>query len=382
MNKIFKYILGIIAIVIIGINVYIITTGHWVVYKILYHNLADLDDYKIFANRKVAASNEPFQWHSSIHFLQNKLPGEAATMLKEIGTTALLIIRNDTILLEQYEEGATDTTISNSFSMAKSYVSTLIGIALKQGLIKSLDQPVGDFLTEFKVWEKSKITLRHCLMMSSGLKWKEEYLNPFSSVTQAYYGNDIQKQISELKAIKIPGQGFEYKGSDTQILAFVLEKIYRKNLSQIASEQLWSPLGAGHSALWSLDKEGGREKASCCLNATARDFALLGRLYLRMGEWNQKHLLNSEYIKLATSPILLLDKEAKATNYYGYQWWLLPEYAERGIYYARGVGGQYIIVIPDENTIIVRLGKHRGNKQASSFEEVFALIDGVGRLKS
>lgn len=382
MKKFFKYLLGTVALVILGLNVYIITTGQWVVYKILYHNLADLDDYKIFANRSIEPSNQPFHWHTSTHFLQNKLPGEAAIMLKEIGTTALLMIKNDTILLEQYEEGTTDTTISNSFSMAKSYVSTLIGIALKQGLIQSLDQPVGDFLEEFKVWEKSKITIRHCLMMSSGLNWKEEYLNPFSSVTQAYYGSDIQAQISELKAIKTPGDAFEYKGGDTQILAFVLEKIYKKNLSQIASEQLWSPLGASHTALWSLDKEGGREKASCCLNATARDFALLGRLYLHLGKWNEKQLLQYDYIKLATSPILLPDKEGKATNYYGYQWWLLPEYADRGIYYARGVGGQYIIVIPSENTIIVRLGKHRGNKQASSFEEVFALIDAVGKLKS
>lgn len=380
MKKILKYLLFAFAVILIGFNVYIAATGQWVVYKVLYYNLAEIDDYKFFPNRTLPSSHKPFGWKTSTHFLKNKLPQEAALMLENLGTTATLIIRNDTILFEQYGEGAIDTTISSSFSMAKSYVSTMIGVALKQGLIKSLDQPIGDFLVEFKAWEKSKITLRHCLTMSSGLDWKEEYLNPFSSVTQAYYGDNIRKQITDLKAIKTPGETFEYKGGDTQILAFVLEKIYGKNLSEITTDLLWNPLGATHHALWSLDRVNGSEKASCCLNATARDFALLGRLYLNKGNWNGQQILDAAYVGLATTPNLLNTKEGTKTDFYGYQWWLLPEYDDEGIYYARGVGGQYIICVPNENMIIVRLGKQRGTKQGSSFEEVFALVDGSKKM--
>ena len=374
MKKIFKLIVVMLALAIVGFNIYIMATGQWVVYKIFYYNLANLDDYKIFANRTLPASSKPFKWNVAPKQTYS-LPDSLAKKFETIETTALLVIKNDTVLLEQYWEGYDAHTISNSFSMAKSYVSTLIGIACKEGLISSLDQPIGDFLQEFKIGEKSKITLRHCLMMSSGLNWKEEYLNPLSSVTQAYYGNDIRLLMSKLESIKKPGQAFEYKGGDTQILAFVLEKIYRKNLSEIATEKLWKPIGASNNALWSLDREEGEEKASCCLFATARDFALLGRLFLKQGNWEGKQLLDSSFINLAISPSLLPDKENKPTNYYGYQWWLLPEYTATNIYYARGVSGQYIIINPEKNIIIVRLGKQRGSKQGSSFDEVFDLVN-------
>lgn len=374
MNKILKLSLIAFATIFVAFNIYVMATGQWVVYKILYHNLADLDDYKIFENRKLEASATPFQWqHPST--TQRTLPYDLDKELLDLKTTVLFVVKNDSILFEQYWEGYDSSTISNSFSMAKSYVSTLIGIAHKEGLISSLDQPIGDFLTEFKQGKKSNITIRHCLSMSSGLNWKEEYLNPLSSVTQAYYGDDIEALISKLKVIKEPGKGFEYKGGDTQILAFVLEKIYKKNLSTIATEKIWKPLGATNEALWSLDKKDGREKASCCLNATARDFALLGRLYLKQGNWQGKQLLDASYISLATTPILLPDKEDKPTDYYGYQWWLLPDYMDQKIYYARGVGGQYIIILPEKKIIIVRLGKHRGSKQGNSFKEVYDLVN-------
>ncbi len=374
MKKTIKFIFVMLAFVIVGFNGYIMATGQWVVYRIFYYNLANLDDYKIFANRTLAASSKPFQWHTTSLQIHH-LPDSLAQELQAIETTALIAIRNDTVLLEQYWEGYNANTISNSFSMAKSYVSTLIGIAIKERMISSLDQPISVFLPEFKEGEKSKITLRHCLMMSSGLDWKEEYLNPLSSVTQAYYGNDIRQLMSKLKSIKKPGQAFEYKGGDTQLLAFVLEKIYQKNLSEIAAQKLWQPMGASNNALWSLDREGGDEKASCCLFATARDFALLGRLFLKQGNWEENQLLDSSFVNLATSPNLLPDKDGKSTNYYGYQWWLLPEYLDTKIYYARGVAGQYIIVLPEKNIVIVRLGKQRGSKQGNSFKEVFDLVN-------
>ncbi len=379
MNKILKLVLIAIAALFVAFNIYVMATGQWVVYKIIYHNLADLDDYKIFENRELKVSANPFQWKHTTS-TQRTLPYDLDKELQDLKTTALFVVKDDSILFEQYWEGYDSTTISNSFSMAKSYVSTLIGIAHHEGHIRSLDQPIGDFLTDFKQGKKSKITLRHCLSMSSGLNWKEQYLNPLSSVTQAYYGDDILKLISKLKVIKEPGKAFEYKGGDTQILAFVLEEIYKKNLSTIVTEKIWKPLGASNGALWSLDKKEGHEKASCCLNATARDFALLGRLFLKQGNWQGKQLLDSSYISLTTTPILLPDKEDKPTNYYGYQWWLLPEYTLQKIYYARGVSGQYIIIIPKINTIIVRLGKQRGSKQGDSFKEVYDLVNWVMKM--
>src|SRR5690606_33587242 len=138
------------------------------------------------------------------------------------------------LLHEQYWDGYSEESLSNSFSVAKSIVSILVGIALQEGALQSIDQPVGDYLPEFKEGAKANITIKHLLWMSSGLNWDESYGNPLSVTTEAYYGSDLKKVVRRLEAVEKPGQQFEYKSGDTQVLGFVLEAATGKSLADYA----------------------------------------------------------------------------------------------------------------------------------------------------
>lgn len=349
-------------------------TGTNYLFKALWYFTADIDDYKIFDNRTVDAGvGQPIPQSSTFN---SKQPSEELnSLLEKTSSVALLVLKNDSVLYEKYWKGYSDTSNSNSFSVAKTIVGLLTAFAVHDGFIKSLDQSIGDFLPEFKEGDKSKITVRSLLMMSSGTNWDESYSSPFSTTTEAYYGWDLYKVATSVKAEKTPATEWRYKSGDTELLGLVLEKATGKSLSAYASEKLWKPLGAQHSAIWSLDKKDGREKAYCCFNTNARDFSRIGTLLLHQGNWHGTQLLDSSVIELFTSPLSIKDDENKTADYYGYQLWRLPD--REGVFYARGILGQYIIVIPQKNIVIVRLGEHRGEIVRHSFEEVYALVDWV-----
>jgi CubicO group peptidase (beta-lactamase class C family) len=374
-----KIWLGIL-ITILLLNVALVILGKGYIYKALYYNLADIDDYKIFENRVIAKSAQPEEWPSSSSYNKKPLSSDFKNLLTETQSIAFLIIKNDSVYYEEYWDGYGRDSYSNSFSMAKSYIGTLVGIALKEGKIKSLDQPVGDYIPEYNEGENKKITIRHLLMMSGGLNWDEAYANPFSITTEAYYGTNLTKIVNRLKAVKPPGKIFEYKSGDTQVLSFVLQKATGLKVSNYAEEKLWGPLGATNKALWSLDEKDGNEKAYCCLSSNARNFARLGCLYLHSGNWQGTQILDSSYIKEALSSHGLKNVDGQEVNYYGYQTWLIPEYKGQNNFYFRGIMGQYVIVIPDKNIVMVRLGKKRGEKMFPHYQEVYAMIDEANRL--
>lgn len=376
LKKVFLWII----LILVAANVLIFITGNKHVYKALVYNFANIDDYEIFPNRKISPSS-PSPWPIHKNCMDSISP-LLKNRLKELETIAFVIIKADSICYEEYWDDYGPDSYSNSFSMAKSYVSALTGIALKEGKIKSLDQPVADFLPEFETYPENQIRIRHLLTMSSGLNWDESYIDPFSVTTKAYYGDDLKSTIKGLKAVDVPGIYFRYKSGDTQILSFVLEKATGKTVSEYLEEKIWGPLGAESPALWSLDKEGGFEKAYCCLNSNARDFARFGRLFLRQGNWNGKQIIDSAYVKESVTPIMLVDQDEQdeKVDFYGFSWWIIPDYKGQEIFYARGILGQYIIVIPELDLIMVRLGKQRGEIVGNHYEEVFLMIDEANRI--
>ncbi|MDX5346269.1 MAG: beta-lactamase family protein, partial [Hymenobacteraceae bacterium] len=140
-------------------------------------------------------------------------------------------------------------------------------------------------------------------------------------------------------------------------------------------------IGAVERAEWSVDKKGGQEKAYCCFFSNARDFARIGKLYLNNGIWNGDTLVPPAYVQASLTPMgQPAALTGETTNFYGYQWWLLPEYKGQDIFYARGILGQYIIVIPEKNIVIVRLGKERGEKLGFHHKELFTMVDAVNAL--
>lgn len=345
-------------------------TGNRYLYKAVVYNFAGIDDYEIFDNNTVAIAS-PVPWQLSEHYT-NTLPDTLDNYLAKLKTIGLLVIQNRKIIVEKYWEGYSDSSFSGSFSVAKSITSLLIGAAIHDGKIGSVNDPVGKYLPEFNSGEKAKVKIIDLLTMSSGSDWNESYANPFSVTTRLYYGSDAYKTATSVNIVTTPGTFHYYKSGDTQLLGLIVEKATGKSLSEYAAEKLWKPLRAGHPALWSTDKKDGDEKAYCCFNSNARDFARLGQLMLDSGKVNGVPVIDSVYFKKSISPCLIPDNTGKPCNYYGYQWWIIPD--EQEIFYARGILGQYIICIPSKNMIIVRLGKERDEKVNNIPLEVLKLI--------
>ncbi len=346
---------------IIVLNLVMWSTGKLYLYKALVYNYVNIDDLDLFPSREVKAGN-PQPWNIATDYNRMSLTAELRSALEGYETVAFLVIKDDSIRYEEYWDGYGEASLSNSFSMAKSIVSILMGIAYDEGKIKSLDQQVCDFIPEYCSEANRKLTIRHLLMMSSGLNYDEGYSSLFGPTTRSYYDTDLRKQMNELQVVVDPGKELNYMSCNTQLLAFIVEAASGKNISEYASEKLWIPIGAEHDAKWSLDDEDGDEKAYCCFYSNARDFARIGKLFLQKGKWNDARIVSENYVQESITPAPVTDK-GKPNQIYGYQWWLM-NFEGHDIFYARGILGQYIIVIPDENIIFVRLGHKRGEKDS------------------
>ncbi len=325
--------------------------------RFVWYNFADLNDYKIFPTREVKASVQPFHFHQA---MTEQKPTDARykevemsydEFLKETKSVAFLVIRNDSILYERYLDKYDEASIVPSFSMAKSVTSMLIGCAIEDGLISSVQDPVSKYVPEMAKNGFDKVTIEHVLQMTSGIKFNEGYYNPFGEVASFYYGTDLRKDTEKLKLETEPGKDFAYASGNTQILGLILERVLAgKTITEYLGEKIWTPLGMEYDASWSIDrKKDGIEKTFCCLNARARDFAKLGRLYLHKGNWEGKQLVSERWVRESTK----VDSTAGSYEGYQYQWWL-PTL--NGDFAARGILGQYIYVNPDKNLVIVRLG--------------------------
>lgn len=327
----------------------------------LVHQLPGIDDHKIFSNRVVTKSSHTEPWPFSVKYNKKHLQKEFLDSLTVLETTAFIAIQNDSLIYEYYADATDTTQRTNSFSMAKSIISLLIGCAIDDGYINSVDQSIESLLPEFSRLHGHGLTLRHLLTMSSASDWNETYSSPLSVTTQAYYGDNLTTLMQGVKIASTPGQTFSYRSGDTQLLAFILKATTGLPPAQYAAIKLWQPLGAESDALWSLDHKNGMEKAYCCFNSNARDFARIGQLVLNHGNWKGVQVVDSDYIAEATHPATYLkDKQNNTVNYYGYQWWMVQIDGE-SIPYARGILGQYIFIIPSKNAVIVRLGRQRSD---------------------
>ncbi len=352
-------------IILVILNLAILVSGKTYIYKGVANTYLkgrsgpSISEYKIFDNRTVKAGAEQ-KWHAAKNYNSGKIPQELQAHFDAMKTIAYVVVKNDSLLHEQYWDGYGADSHSNSFSMAKSFVSIMVGVAIDEGKIKSIDEPVGDFLPEFKEGNNAKLTIRHLLTMSSGINFDENYVSPLAYPAAAYYGSDLKKLTYGYKVTEEPGKKFKYLSGNSELLAFILEKATGMKLSDYMSEKLWKPLGAKNDAFWSLDHADGVEKAYCCFNSNALDFARIGELYLDTGKWNGNQLVSKDYVLNSIKPAELTNTEDENKNdRYGYAWWLIPDYKGHRIFYARGILGQYIFCIPDQKMVVVRLGSKR-----------------------
>lgn len=331
---------------------------------------ADITDYKFFDNIEIPKSKNPQAW--PIHKKYNETPSTEQLNSKHsnLGTVAFLIIKNDSIWHEKYFEGYDKNSLSNSFSMSKSIVSATMGKAIQEGYFKSLNDKVGSYIPEYTTGLASNLTIGDLSSMASGMKWTESYTNIFGVTARAYVGSNLNKLIKSRPIIKKPGESFEYLSSDTQLLAMTIEKATNSKLSTLVYDWFWNPMGAENKALWQVDNiKTNTEKAYCCFNSNARDFARFGKLYKDKGVWNGESLLDSTFVENS------LKARFSSSPQYGYGFWL-GNFKEKKYFSMRGHLGQYVIVFPKENIIIVRLGRlEEKGEERIYIEEAFKMIN-------
>lgn len=363
-------------------NLVVLVTGKFYLYKAVWYTYLHgqkgpgIYDKDYFYSRELQDANKPDYWHKHSQYNQVKADENLISELEGLYTTSYLVIQNDKIIYERYWDDHTDQTVSNSFSMAKSIISMLIGIAIDEGKIKSIDQKVYDFIPSYKENGRDVLTLRHLLTMSAALDWSESGGNPFSDNAEAYYGWDLKGMIEDVEMNgEEPGKKFVYQSGATMILGLVLENATGMKVTEYANKKIWEPIRAENKAYWSLDHEDGLEKAYCCFYATTRDFARIGRIMMDDGVWNYMNplsskereeglrIISSKYVKESVEPADLVLEDGKKNEKYGLKWWL-TNFDNHKVFYARGILGQYIICIPDWDVIIVRTGHKRGEKTA------------------
>ena len=352
---------------------FIMSSCHFVRY--FYWNYANINDGEKFPAFTIENQETVFSFKQSPKNFNFKIPQkyfsnnencEFNSFLETHETVAFLVIRDDTILFEKYFSGFDKNSLLISFSIAKSFVSALIGIAIDEGLIKNVHQPITDFLPKLKENDErfSKITIEHLLNMRSGIKFSEEYNSPFALMAKFYYGTNLKKYVYNLKIEKDPDIEYKYQSANTQILAMIIEKASGKQFYQYFEEKLWKPLQTKSIAKWNYDsKKHENIKSFCCLNATAVDFAKFGRLYLKNGKLNNNTIISESWINSSTT---IMNDSRDSQNYpYTYHW----RVKEDGAYFAKGILGQYIYVYPEKNLIFLRFGESYGDIDWAEFFE-------------
>ena len=324
MKKILITIISIVLLMILGLlftgNSHILVgiTQTWLLGK----SKPDIDDMQNFDLRTIE-NNSHKPWLKSKSYNQRKLSPSMQKDVKNYGTVAYLVIHNDSIIYEHYWDKYTDTSYSNSFSMAKSYLSAAIGAAIKEKKIKSVNQKVSDFLPWFNNNKLNKsLTIKSLLTMSSGIDFGESYTNPFGFQAKSYYGTDLKTLVKDFTLSYKPDSIWKYEGGNSILLGLILEKATKQSISSYFSDKIWSKIGTRKPAFWNLDKKDGMEKTFSAIYSNARDFARMGKLYLNKGFWDGKQLISKKYIKQSISPINIRDKSGELCLHYGYHWWL------------------------------------------------------------
>lgn len=334
--------------------------------KALVYGVPELEDYEHFPSRVVSAG-APRAWKELPQAF--KMSNDLENRLIELKTTALVLIDRNEIAYEKYWNDGARAKISNSFSMAKSVLGILTALAIEEKKIPSLQTPIGNFISEWDGREESKITFEQLLSMSSGLNWDESYKNVFSSNAEAYYGSSLVKLALTQRLATKPGERFKYQTGNSILLGVALTRALQQNLSHYLSDKVWTPMGAEQEALWTLDQEEGYEKSFCCLYATARDFAKVGQWFLENTQPQSKH----EILKKLVLPA---QYSQKPSSFYGLHWWI--ESTPQGpVYYAKGLKGQYLVLFPHLQRVLVRLGHQEGQKVGYLHEELKSLIEWV-----
>jgi CubicO group peptidase (beta-lactamase class C family) len=296
--------------------------------------------------------------------------------LQRFRNTGLLVLKGDTVLAERYQYDRKPEHRFTSMSMAKTIVAMLVGIAVSEGKISSIDDRADKYVPELAGHPYGETSLRHLLTMSSGVKFTEEYdgkddVSILGAKTFGQQGPGGVDTVADFRTRARPaGEKFHYASAETQVLALVLRAAAGSNLSEYLSEKIWQPMGAEADATWLIDRAG-YEVGFAGLNATLRDWGRLGLLLANDGALEGRQIIPAEWVRAATTPEAPHQKVGVATRYngYGYQTWLISERARQ--FALLGVRGQAVFVDPSLKLVIVHTAVHASPRDRESRSEQF-----------
>ena len=308
--------------------------------------------------------------------------GSLEDYLDASGTTAFLLIHDDKVLYEKYFNGYDESSIHTPRSLwpSRSFASALVGIAIDEGHIKSVDEPITNYIPELLEKDErfESITIRDLLTMSSGIKYEEGGDLPWSEEaddTKTYYATDLRELALNCRIEGKPGEYFEYNNYNPLLVGLILERAIGMPVARFMEEELWKPMGMEADGSWSLDStSSGFEKMESGVNARARDFARFGMLFAKEGNWEGEQLVSRERVEESTRA----DTSMDLSQNYQYFWWV-DKSDGKNHFSARGNYGQYIYVAPEKDLVIIRLGKEEGERGydywIGLFEELSTKLD-------
>lgn len=342
-------------------------TGRWMAWK-----SSDVDDYKRFPFEIIANAPPPHYFgteDASFKKISYTYKGKIQTknldtLLEETGTTAFIVINDGTILYENYFNGNQRDSIVTSFSIAKSITALIVGIAIDDGYIESLEDPVTKYMPELKNVDPryANITLRHLLSMKSGIRFKDTDI-PWHDKSRAYYHPNLREVVTNLPIATAPGDEFVYNTFNPIILGMIVERATGQSVVEYFEAQFWQRMGMEYEASWSIDsEEDAMAKMESGINPRAIDFAKIGQLLLSDGNWNGEQIVPKKWIADSKK----IDPENRVSKigeniYYQNGWWLYgPTETDKFTVSGWGHLGQYLFVFPDENMLVMRFGKEIG----------------------
>ena len=337
---------------------------------------------EILPTRQVSKSQNFYPFRYDLLDLSNlkyKFKGEEFSLEDFIQTfkiAGLIVIRDGVILYESYDFGNDETTKWVSFSVTKSVTSMLLGAAIKDGHIKSVEDKVTIYLPQLLNSNYKDVSIKQVLQMSSGIDWNEDYEDPLSDVNIAGALNSLNlyEYLNSLNKKSSAGNKFNYNTGETNLIGGIVRAAIGNNLSNYLEKKIWKPFGMEFNAYWVIDTDYEQELGGCCLNATLRDYARLGMFAMNNGKLNNGvEILPKNWMKDSTTP-------SRNNSYYGYQWWLDgPAYKS---FYADGIFGQFIWIDPVSKTVVAMhaardradvdsfVGGHRLNFMVSLIEAI------------
>ena len=353
--------------------------------RCIFRNIPQITDYRHFPNAPILRNGvvRHFEdarsgWQErTIKHTYHGQPQEIglSDLLAQTGSTACIVMQHNRILLDACFNGYTPDSINTSFSVAKSMVSALTGIALEEGAIHSIRESIGRYIPQYDVPGPRDITIAHLLQMCSGLQYREG-VTPWSDDARIYYGTHLREQAGKARLVETPGSTYHYNNYNLLLLGMILEKTTGQSVPQYFQEKIWQHIGAAADASWSMDsRASGFAKMESGFNAIAMDFVRFGALCLQNGAINGKQIIPAAWMEESVSPPAhkadtqkylsrlsppLCKWSSSSSGYYKYLWWGQQVDPHNFDYFALGAKGQFIYICPRKQAVIVRFGKQWG----------------------